>query len=172
MCSLKPTSSRAWTSCCARSGLEANDDRTTSVEFLGEETEMFLLSSPNARSRARGDDTSDLTLIKSRTFSILERLLSERITELISASRVFLSDTTEPVVAVGSSARFSRPRRTNNLASDEYLRGQTQSPTIATRSVQPNTAIPRRLNRKITVRRSRFENLEWGCAIDCSISVY
>src|SRR4029078_1710403 len=129
-----------------------------------EETEMFLLNAPSARSRARGDEMSDLSLIASSTLSIFERLLSDKITELISASRVLLSDTIAPVVAVGSSARFSRPSRTNNLASDEYLRGQTQSPTIMSRSVQPKTAMPRRLNRKITVRRSRFDHLEWECA--------
>src|SRR6476646_3734272 len=43
-CSLNPTSSRVWTICCALSGLEANDDRTTSVEFFGEEMEMFLVN--------------------------------------------------------------------------------------------------------------------------------
>src|SRR5215212_1769309 len=143
-----------------------------SVEFLGEEMEMFLLNAPSARSRARGDEISDLSLITSSTFSIFERLLSERITELISASRVLVSDTIALVVAVGSSARFSLPRRTNNLASDEYLRGQTQSPAIATRSVQPKTVKPRRLNLKKTVRRSLFDNLEWECTIDRSMSVY
>src|SRR4051812_44398717 len=97
---------------------------------------------------------------------MFDRLLSPKMTELISASRVLLSDTSAPVAAVGSSARFSRPRRTSSFASDSYLRGQRKMPTIAASSVQPNTVSPRRWKRNRTRKSSRFDHLERECAID------